>query len=91
MIKIKKGLNIPINGKPAEEINDSKNSRSVAILGDDYIGMKPTMLVEEGDEVRLGQALFEDKKILESFLLLQPEVRLNQSTEVIEGPFSLLS
>ena len=62
MIKIKKGLNIPINGKPAEEINDSKNSRSVAILGDDYIGMKPTMLVEEGDEVKLGQALFEDKK-----------------------------
>ena len=62
MIKIKKGLNIPINGKPAEEINDSKNSRSVAILGDDYIGMKPTMLVEEGDEVKLGQALFKDKK-----------------------------
>ena len=62
MIKIKKGLNIPINGKPTEEINDSKNSRSVALLGDDYIGMKPTMLVEEGDEVKLGQALFEDKK-----------------------------
>ena len=62
MIKIKKGLNIPINGEPAEEINDSKNSRSVAVLGDDYVGMKPTMLIEEGDEVRLGQALFEDKK-----------------------------
>ena len=62
MIKIKKGLNIPINGEPAEEINDSKNSRSVALLGDDYVGMKPTMLVEEGDEVRLGQVLFEDKK-----------------------------
>jgi len=62
MIKIKKGLNIPINGEPTEEINDSKKSRSVAILGDDYIGMKPTMLVEEGDEVKLGQALFEDKK-----------------------------
>ena len=62
MIKIKKGLNIPINGEPAEEINDSKNSRSVAVLGDDYVGMKPTMLVEEGDEVRLGQVLFEDKK-----------------------------
>ena len=57
-----RSLNIPINGKPAEEINDSKNSRSVAILGDDYIGMKPTMLVKEGDEVKLGQALFEDKK-----------------------------
>ena len=54
------GLSMPI--EPAEEINDSKKSRSVAILGDDYIGMKPTMLVEEGDEVKLGQALFEDKK-----------------------------
>ena len=62
MIRIKKGLDIPIYGLPAEEIVDSKKSRSVAILGDDYVGMKPTMLVEEGDQVRLGQPLFEDKK-----------------------------
>ena len=57
MIKIKKGLNIPINGVPTEELNDSKKSRSVALLGGDYVGMKPTMVVEEGDEVKLGQAL----------------------------------
>ena len=62
MIKIKKGLNIPINGEQTEDINVSKNSRSVAILGDDYVGMKPTMLVEEGEDVKLGQPLFEDKK-----------------------------
>tara|TARA_Y100000748_G_scaffold38396_1_gene28370 strand:- start:370 stop:1722 length:1353 start_codon:yes stop_codon:yes gene_type:complete len=62
MIKIKKGLNIPINGEPTEDINVSKNCRSVAILGDDYVGMKPTMFVEEGEEVKLGQPLFEDKK-----------------------------
>ena len=62
MIKIKKGLNIPINGEPTEDINVSKNSRSVAILGDDYVGMKPTMFVEEGEDVKLGQPLFEDKK-----------------------------
>ena len=62
MIKIKKGLNIPINGEPTEDINVSKNSRSVAILGDDYVGMKPTMLVDEGEDVKLGQPLFEDKK-----------------------------
>ena len=62
MIRIKKGLNIPINGSPTEEIVDSTRSRSVAILGNDYVGMKPTMLVEEGDRVKLGQALFEDKK-----------------------------
>ena len=62
MIKIKKGLNIPIHGIPAGEIVDSKKSRSVAVLGNDYVGMKPTMLVEEGDLVKLGQPLFEDKK-----------------------------
>ena len=62
MIRIKKGLDIPINGSPAEDITDSKKSRSVAILGNDYVGMKPTMLVEEGERVKLGQPLFEDKK-----------------------------
>ncbi len=62
MIRIKKGLDIPIYGLPAEDIVDSKKSRSVAILGNDYIGMKPTMLVEEGDSVKIGQPLFEDKK-----------------------------
>ena len=62
MIRIKKGLDIPIYGSPAEEIVDSKKSRSVAVLGDDYVGMKPTMLVEEGDQVKLGQPLIEDKK-----------------------------
>jgi Na+-transporting NADH:ubiquinone oxidoreductase subunit A len=34
----------------------------LAILGMDYVGMKPKMLVAEGDKVKLGQALFEDKK-----------------------------
>ena len=62
MIRIKKGLDIPIYGSPAEDIVDSKKSRSVAILGSDYIGMKPTMLVDEGDIVKIGQPLFEDKK-----------------------------
>jgi Na+-transporting NADH:ubiquinone oxidoreductase subunit A len=32
-------------------------------LGDDYLGMRPSMLVQEGDRVIKGQALFEDKKI----------------------------
>ena len=54
MIRIKKGLNIPIYGSPADNIVDSKITRSVAVLGNDYVGMKPTMLVEEGDSVKLG-------------------------------------
>ena len=62
MIKVKKGLNVPIVGSPTEDLDTLKNVRSVAIIGSDYHGMRPTMLVEEGDTVKLGQALFEDKK-----------------------------
>ncbi len=62
MIKVKKGLNVPISGTPADSLDASKKVRSVALLGSDYNGMKPTMLVEEGNSVKLGQALFEDKK-----------------------------
>ena len=59
---IKKGLNIPITGEPKQVIENGNKVKSVAILGMDYVGMKPTMLVNEGDAVKLGQILFEDKK-----------------------------
>ena len=59
---IKKGLNLPISGKPEQVIYPGNDVQSVAVLGNEYIGMKPTMLVEEGQQVKLGQPLFEDKK-----------------------------
>lgn len=59
---IKEGLDIPIAGRPAQDIKSGSDVKSVAILGDDYVGMKPTMLVEVGDAVKLGQPLFTDKK-----------------------------
>jgi Na+-transporting NADH:ubiquinone oxidoreductase subunit A len=62
MIKIKKGLDLPITGAPEQVIKDTKSVKRVAVLGEDYVGMKPTMLVEEGDKVALGQPLFTDKK-----------------------------
>ncbi|HCD28132.1 MAG TPA: NADH:ubiquinone reductase (Na(+)-transporting) subunit A [Gammaproteobacteria bacterium] len=62
MIKIKKGMDLPIAGKPSSEVDEGKKARSVAILGDDYAGMKPTMAVAEGDSVKKGQVLFADKK-----------------------------
>ncbi|RJP63156.1 MAG: Na(+)-translocating NADH-quinone reductase subunit A [Ignavibacteriales bacterium] len=61
-IKLTKGLDIPIKGKPVQEISDAAPVRRVAVLGNDYVGMKPTMLVQEGDIVKLGQPLFTDKK-----------------------------
>jgi len=62
MIRIRKGLDLPISGIPLQQILPSATPRHVAIMGDDYIGMRPTMLVQEGDSVTKGQALFEDKK-----------------------------
>ncbi|WP_285128533.1 Na(+)-translocating NADH-quinone reductase subunit A [Leclercia adecarboxylata] len=62
MIRIRKGLDLPISGIPVQQILPCATPRHVAILGDDYIGMRPTMLVQEGDSVIKGQALFEDKK-----------------------------
>ena len=62
MIKIKKGLDLPIAGAPRQAIEEGHQVRSVAVLGGDYMGMKPTMEVREGDTVKKGQLLFTDKK-----------------------------
>lgn len=59
---IKKGLDLPIGGAPEQIIEDAPPMRSVAVIGRDFVGMKPTMMVAEGDRVKLGQPLFEDKK-----------------------------
>ncbi len=61
-IKIKKGLDLPVAGQPEQVIHPGPEINSVAVLGFDYIGMKPTMQVREGDRVKLGQVLFSDKK-----------------------------
>ena len=59
---LKKGLDLPITGGPEQKITDGNSVQSVALLGNDYVGLKPKMLVAEGDAVKLGQALFFDKK-----------------------------
>ncbi|MFI4848192.1 MAG: Na(+)-translocating NADH-quinone reductase subunit A [Gimesia chilikensis] len=63
MITIKKGLDLPIAGEPSALIENGPQVRSVALIGPDYIGMKPTLAVEVGDTVKKGQLLFSDKKI----------------------------
>lgn len=62
MIKITKGLTLPITGTPEKKIDDAVHVKSVALVGSDYNGMKPSMLVQEGEVVKKGQKLFEDKK-----------------------------
>ncbi len=62
MITIKRGLDLSLAGAPKQSIDNAKPVRSVAVIGPDYVGMKPTMAVRVGDQVKLGQELFSDKK-----------------------------
>jgi len=63
LTKIKKGLNVPIVGEPEQVVAEGKVSKKVALIGYDYVGMKPTMAAAVGDRVKLGQLLFTDKKM----------------------------
>lgn len=63
MIKISRGLDLPISGAPDQRIESGPTPRSVALIGFDYVGMKPTMAVKVGDRVKTGQLLFTDKKV----------------------------
>ena len=62
MFRITKGLNLPISGQPEPQVVAAQNVSRVGLVAADYVGMKPTMLVQEGEQVRLGQPLFTDKK-----------------------------
>ena len=62
MIKVRRGLDLPISGAPEQVVYDGPTVSQVGLVGLDYQGMKPTMTVREGDQVKLGQLLFTDKK-----------------------------
>ncbi|NMP32189.1 Na(+)-translocating NADH-quinone reductase subunit A [Thalassotalea sp. M1531] len=62
MITIKKGLDVPVQGAPQQVIHDGPSIKTVATLGEEFVGMRPTMHVKVGDRVKKGQVLFEDKK-----------------------------
>lgn len=69
--RIKKGLDLPISGAPDQQIEEAPAATSCALIGLDYLGLKPRMQVAEGDRVRLGQPLFTDRRF-ESVLYTAP-------------------
>ena len=60
--RITKGLDLPIAGDPQQVVSPAAKVRHVALLGADYLGMKPKMEAKVGDRVKRGQLLFEDRK-----------------------------
>lgn len=61
-IKITKGCDIPIAGRPEQRIDEGPSINRFSVTASDYVGMKPTFHVAVGEKVRMGQLLFEDKK-----------------------------
>jgi Na+-transporting NADH:ubiquinone oxidoreductase subunit A len=60
--KAKSGLRLPISGAPSRDVERPRSAKYVALLADDYLGLRPAMQVSVGDDVKRGQVLFEDKK-----------------------------
>ncbi|MCA9561492.1 MAG: Na(+)-translocating NADH-quinone reductase subunit A [Myxococcales bacterium] len=59
--KITKGLDLPIEGAPIQVIRETRIPTRVAVMADDFPGLRPGMFVEEGETVKRGQPLFEDR------------------------------
>ena len=67
VIKLRKGLDINLKGKATKDIASVKCPGEYALVPDDFCGVKPKVVVKEGDAVKAGDALFVDK--------LHPEVK----------------
>ena len=62
VIRIRKGLDLPMAGGADPGPASTAGVSRVALVGADYVGLRPTMAVREGDVVTRGGLLFTDKK-----------------------------
>ncbi len=60
-IKIKKGLNIPLQGAAEKVLSNAPRSAQYSVCPTDFHGLTPKMLVKEGEKVKAGTPLFFDK------------------------------
>ena len=60
-ITIRKGLDLPISGTAEQRLTDARSITTYAVKPTDFVGLTPRLLVEEGEAVNVGDALFCDK------------------------------
>jgi len=60
-ITIRKGLDLPIGGAAEPRLTDARSITTYAVKPTDFVGLTPRLVVEEGDTVCVGDALFVDK------------------------------
>ncbi|MCD7710797.1 MAG: Na(+)-translocating NADH-quinone reductase subunit A [Porphyromonadaceae bacterium] len=61
VIKLKKGLDIPLKGQPEAHIVEAPASEYYALVPDDFHGIVPKVVVKPGDKVKVGTPLWFDK------------------------------
>lgn len=66
--RIRRGLDLPLAGAPAPQVEVARPVSQVALLAADHRGLRPSLLVQPGDAVRRGQAVVDDRR--------QPGLRL---------------
>ena len=62
VIKLRKGLNINLQGKAENKRIQLKSNGNYALVPDDFEGVTPKVVVKEGDKVKAGDALFVNKQ-----------------------------
>ena len=62
VIKLRKGLDIHLQGQAAEKKIQLKSNGKFALVPDDFEGVTPKVVVREGDVVKAGDALFVNKQ-----------------------------
>lgn len=61
VIKIRKGLNIPLKGEAEKVFTRAEQAEAYALKPTDFPGLTPKLSVKEGDKVKAGSPLFFDK------------------------------
>ena len=82
LIKLRKGLDIKLEGAAIETKVEIGKAKEYALQPDDFTGVVPKVVVREGDRVKAGEPLFVDKNC--------PDVRFaspvsGEVTEVVRG------
>ncbi|MBB93821.1 MAG: NADH:ubiquinone reductase (Na(+)-transporting) subunit A [Rhodobacteraceae bacterium] len=65
---LRKGLDLPIAGAAGSDIQDGPAVGTVAILGADYLGLKPRVAVQEGDAIGAGAPVLAHKDVPEALI-----------------------
>ena len=61
-IKIKRGMDIKLEGAPSLDLHQANSPATFAVKPTDFKGLVPKMHVKQGDKVKAGDCLFADKK-----------------------------